>query len=348
MNRDLGQLRVQKLIVHEVPRRLVGISDGGPTLSEIESPITQVVKNFFKEKIVRTLGSRAFDVEFDPATTSPVPELVFDNLGSRKRKFVAMSQEMANHLYSCQVGINPEGLLTVAQVTIEDIRALVILKLEKEEGVRVRQATTDGRMTLSVQHIHDLMLTGKTKVFKVGLFVQEGDSLSTIDGSVCDTQRGYFGTAVAHFFLSQFLGCRLKERPDVTTKQFFEATESFINERVDDPETKARYQVALLAEMNSSRVTVSPTTFALDNLTGRDRQEFLTNLEQLELSSQTFEKDTNLVRTHLARIQILFKSGITVLASPDNIGDQVTIDELENGQTKVEITDELESMRGRR
>jgi hypothetical protein len=140
---------------------------------------------------------------------------------------------MARHLYLCQKGNSPEGLLTVCEVTIADRNGVAILKLEREEGARVELAGTDGKRTFSVQHLHNLMLTGRTKVYKVGLFVQAGDDLSSIEGSVCDTQRSHDST-VAHFFLEQFLGCRLREQSEITTQQFFEATENFINEKITD------------------------------------------------------------------------------------------------------------------
>lgn len=42
-----------------------------------------------------------------------------------------------------------------------------------------------------------------------------------------------------------------------------------------------------------------------------------------------------------------FESGVAVLASPENIGEEVRITELPNGQTKVEVTDRLRKMTGR-
>lgn len=261
---DLGQLRVEKLIVHEVPRHYAADTEGSPILSQIESPLEQTVRNFFKEKIAGTLKRAAYDVEFDPGSTSPMPDLIQRNLEGRGGSFVAMSQDMAAHLHQCQGGPSPEGLLTVVQVKVETRKGLCILKLEKEEGARVRQQRTKGQMTFNIDHIRDLMLTGKTKVFKVGLFVIDG-SKGKIEGAVCDRQRGY-GTMVARFFLSQFLGCRLKERPEITTKKFFDATESFINDEVVDPVKKARYQVALLAELSGTRTDVSLEGFANSNL----------------------------------------------------------------------------------
>jgi hypothetical protein len=221
MDHDLGRLQVKRVIVHEVPYHLAAGASAEPVLSEVESPIDQEVRNFFRERIADNLGSSAYDVEFDASSTSPMPRLVLDGLSTTTTTFVEMSQEMARHLCLCQKGNSPEGLLTVCEVAVASHRGIAVLKLEREQGARVELAATPGGRTFSVQHLRDLMLTERTKVFKVGLFVQTGEDLASIDGAVCDTQRSYDGT-VAHFFLEQFLGCRLREKPELTTKRFFE------------------------------------------------------------------------------------------------------------------------------
>jgi len=55
----------------------------------------------------------------------------------------------------------------------------------------------------------------------------------------------------------------------VTTKRFFDATERFINDDVEDPQEKARYQVALVAEIQNARPSISPEGFANSNIATR-------------------------------------------------------------------------------
>ncbi|MGA9920605.1 MAG: nucleoid-associated protein, partial [Candidatus Dormiibacterota bacterium] len=209
MIQDLGRLRITSVIIHEVPLHSAGHTAGGPIMSEVESPLEADVRTFLRDRIVGSLASAAYEVEVKADSTSPVPGLVIDNLTSSSTGFVAMSQEMANHLYLCQKGSNPGGLLTVCETSLADRRGLAILKLEKEEGARIFQQQISGGRTFRVEHLRELMLTDTTRVYKVGLFVQTGDKRGSIDGLVCDKQRLYNG-GVAHFFLEQFLGCRLK------------------------------------------------------------------------------------------------------------------------------------------
>ena len=329
MRTDIGRLHIEKVIVHDIPSGRVSGAAQPPILSEIESPLRQQLRNYFREKIVRSLTSAAFDVEFDPTTTSPVPDLVLDNLGDQTKDFVAMSRETAQHLYDSQTGVNPPGLLSLAQASVRGRRAIGVLKLEREEGLRLQQSQLEGKSTVNLEHLRDLMLTQKTKVFKVGLFVQMGNTLESIDGAVSDNQRGYYPTTeVADFFLKRFLGCKLREAPEITTKRLFQATEDFIRDVISEPEVKARYEIALLAELSSEAKTFAPRSFADRYLRVADRQVYISFLADVEIAPQPFDKGTDLIDTHLKRIQIDFESGIGVLGKPDTFDDHVKMEDL--------------------
>lgn len=349
MRRDLGRLRIDKIIVHEIPVRPSRGGGSQPVLSDRDSDLTQELKNFFRERITESLASAAYDVCFDPTSTSPVPLLVLDNLGARTTSFVDMSKQLASHLHNCQTGVNPAGVLTVVQASIESIPSLAILKLEKEEGVRVRQQQHQDGVTLSIEHIRDLMLTAKTKVFKVGLFVQEGTELETIHGVVSDKQRGLRPTTeVASFFLEKFLGCQLREAPEITTKRFYAATEAFINQSVADPLAKARYQIGLLAALSSEEADVSPRVFANRFMQLGDRQKYIEWLEASGVPVQPFPKNIALLEPQLHRIHLGFASGISLLATPESFDRHVTMMSLEDGRTRVQVDDKLLSVKGRR
>ena len=185
-----------------------------PTLSEIESPLVPTVRNYIRDRVVGTLARNSFPVVFDPASGSPVPELVMDNLGNQSTPFVEASQDLANHLFQSQTGSNPSGLLIVTQTSMEGVNSLAIMKLEREAGARVAAIRHQGKSTFDVEHLSDLMLTDKTRVFKDGLFVQEGTTLESIAGLVSDTQTAqWYKSDIADFFLRRFLGCKLREEP---------------------------------------------------------------------------------------------------------------------------------------
>src|ERR1700693_4001921 len=105
MASDLGTLAVVRVIVHEIPPRPVRAppsAASGPVLSEIESPLTVGLKNYFRERILTTLTESAYDVLFDATTVSPVPGLVLDHLYLKNTDFVLLSQQIAHHLYQTE------------------------------------------------------------------------------------------------------------------------------------------------------------------------------------------------------------------------------------------------------
>lgn len=346
MARDLGRLRLEKLIIHEIPRRTAS-SNQQPLLSQIESPLTQDNKNYFQQKITRSLTSAAYSVVFDDGSTSPIPGLVLNSLGSQNDNFIDVSIEIAKHLHNCQTRVNPAGLVTVVQASIEEVKALAILKLEKEQGVRMNQELHKGKMTFNIEHIPDLMLTDSTKVFKVGLFVQEGSTLESIEGVVSDKQRSYRPeTEVADFFLKKFLGCKLREEAEVTTKRFYQVSQDFFNQKVVESDAKAHCEIALIAALKSQDSKLHPETFAEENLSVGYRQQYIDFLASHQVGTQQFDKDTTLIESQLKRVKINFESGLAILISGTSevLENQVRVVPLENDQTRVEVEGRLKSL----
>lgn len=259
-----------------------------------------------------------------------------------------MSREMAQHLYNCQTGTNSPGLLAVSEVSIVDAKAFAILKLEKEQGIRVHQEEIGGKITFNIEHLSDLMLTGRTKVFKIGLFISKGTSLEATEGIVSDQQRGYkANTGIADFFLKRFLGCKLKESAEVTTKNFFKATESFINEEVHEAGTKTQYVISLLAVVGNQEETINPRAFAESYLDINHRRPYIDFLERLGVPDRTFNKDIHLIRKHIQRVKLEFENGLILLGTPDALENQAKVTELDNGLIHLEIEDRIKNISGK-
>lgn len=167
----LSLLANNRIIIDEVPRHLRSDTGTSPTYSEEESPLDDQLLVFFTEQLIETVGSSsAYEVEFDLAATSPLPQLVRDFLAESPVDFVGMSKRAAKHLHDAQGGVSPGGLVNSVDCTIGARKAIEILKLEKEEGVRLSQASHQGKRTFDVSYIRDLILTRKTKLLTVGFF----------------------------------------------------------------------------------------------------------------------------------------------------------------------------------
>jgi hypothetical protein len=190
----------------------------------------------------------------------------------------------------------------------------------QETGVQGHQSTVEGMRVFDMQQLNDLMLTQRTKVFKVAVFAQTegGTTLDSIVGQASDEQRGSnTKRGVADFFLVTFLGGKFREVPEQTTARFFKEAVEFLNDdaEVPDPETKFRYQTALVATLNSNNVDVRPRSFADEHLDLEHRDPFIARLEAKEVPLQPFEKDVKLISGQLKKRQVKFDSGLSLVPS---------------------------------
>lgn len=347
---DLGKLQVQRLIVHEVPKRKVREGGQPPLLSERESPLQDDIKAFFRSKIIGTLTSRkAFDVTLGDGSTSPVPGLVkkFLQDADPRPDLVAPSKQVAQHLYMSQTGVNPAGLLTLVAGQLGQQRAVALLKLEKEQGARAHLDTVEGQRTFTIEHLRELMLTEGTRVFKASLFWWN-DPAQMVEGIVSDEQQGYVSeTDVADFFLTTFLGCKLAHDPRRATRDVFVASQDFIN-GLGDPVIKTRYHQALLVEMNSNAASFDPATFAQTHFEINDRKPYVESLEKQNAPTVNLLKDVDLIRTQIRKVQMEFDSGAELTAPPALFEDSDTLTvEKEGVVTKVTIRDTLKELHGK-
>lgn len=343
---DLGTFFIHKVIVHDVPRRTGGTTAEEIVFSEAVSDVTSELKNFFRERMNRSLNKQRYAVERDPAQTSPIPGLVAAVIGD-ENQLVDASQAMAAHLFACQSAVNPAGLVIVCTGVVDAERSVGILKLEREDAIRVEPTGAAGARTFNIAHLRDLMLGKNTKLFKASLFVAPGGDPDAIDGLVSDDQRGYDPrTEVAQFFLSRFLGCRLKTQADVSTKAFFEAGQAWINTLTDEAK-KTRYEVALLAQMNAATRTITPNTFAEQNLEVEDRTPFREFLAEQNAPTGVIDKDTRLIDARIRQMTMaMAESKIRVVGTPDAIDTYVKVNPDGPESPRVEIADRVRDVRG--
>jgi hypothetical protein len=140
----------------------------------------------------------------------------------------------------------------------------------------------------------------------------------------------------------------LKETPELTTKRFWEITEQYINEQIEDPELKGKYLVGLTAEMGANQQAVNPEAFVNNTFKTQDRAPLLALQAGAGIPTTAFPKDTALILSQLKRLQSSFKSGISVLASPQHLGNELAVSETDDGRTRLEVTDDLTNINGHR
>jgi hypothetical protein len=340
-------LKLDDFVVHRIPERS-DPDDDGPVLSEAASPRDSHVFAFFRQRMSGVMASKGLPIEPDTALFSANSRaeevlLAVARLVEDPDELVAASREIGQRLYDAQDGRNPAGILVVARGEIDGQPCVGILKLEHERGVQAEEEhNAAGQLVFRVILHNDLLLTEKTAVFKGAIFRRRSARDTTMIAEASDLQNK---RDLAGFFLTEFLGCRLVDDPPEATRKYFDAAESYLNTQVEDPEKLARYEGALLAQMNSAVTTVDPDRFARDNLDAAEHQAFLDHLKAAGAPTKAFSKDTERIKSRIKRVAYRFDSGIKLAGTPEAMDEHVEIDTSTDG-TRVIVTDEIATMSG--
>lgn len=342
---NLDGFSVGSAVLHDVPAAAEG---GQLTLTDAPIALDDQLRAYFRRKIIKSLELRGLEVVVDPDADPCVRDAVTALLGDDSR-LVEVSQGVGRHLDAVQTGRNSAGLLAVVLGEIDGARCVSLLKLEREQGLRfAMDVDQQGRTVVDLELLRELTLTDKTKVFKTSLFRlgSSGDS-ATMVGRVSDDQRGRGdGEGVAAFFLSTFLGCQLATSPEKATLDFVRATQAFINDGVQSPEKKGRYQVALLAKMQDELSDVRPRDFANASLDQPDRAPFVERVREAGFDPDiTFQKDTSLIK--VGGFKITFRNGMVLVGRREDLEQRVEIRPDDAMQPGAEVNDTIKRLEGR-
>lgn len=342
---NLSSLRIADLVVHNVPQRGAEFED--LVLTEAPIELDDDLRRYFEDKTKASLKERGLQVVADD-TASGTVRVGIATIAADVDALVAASQGFAQHLYDIQTRVNPPGLLVVASGSVDDDGDVVaILKLEREQGLHFTITEVDGRRVVDLEFLRQLTLTDKTRIFKTAV-LRLGDAADPLSlyGSASDDQRGRDQVGVADFFLSTFLGCRLRTNPAKATQDFVLAMQRFINDDVPSAERKARYLVAMQARLDDQALDIAPRNFAQTQLLAQDRSAFLQRITEQGMDpDQAFQKDTSFVKT--AKFRVLFEHGMVLLAARDDLAEgRLEINDAANG-TRVQVNDAIQRLDGR-
>lgn len=339
---DYKRFAAKKVVIHEIPQRFVGGANMQLDLSGVAENLTGQLRPFFDRKLKASLAAHGFDVARDPAGQSAIPDRIVEILKDPKA-LVPSSQRMAEHLHSVQTGVNPAGLLCVATGTCGSRAAVAVLKLERDEGARLRRRGKGKNRSLAMTYLDDLMVTGKTRILKASVFEMTGTTANSLDGRVADDQRGAgYGHDVASFFLSQFLGCKLRVEPRIATRDLFTATEEFINQTVPSPERKAQYTLSLLAQMHSPADDLQPRRFSEDFFENEDQTPYREFLKARDIDpDQPVKKDLSLIENRITRVKMETEEGLMLLGRAELIDERVEVRD-----NQIVIRDQVVTARG--
>jgi hypothetical protein len=337
---DPGRIAVQEFIAHQVPRRRRSESGREPKFSQAVPDRNDRNLDFFTRRLKRTLQQRGQPVETDPRIQDALVPAQLKAYLQDGGDIVGVSQKVATHLCETQPGSHHEreSLFVATRLSIAGQLGLAVMKLEEEEGVHFTTKTVRGKTVLDVELYDNLTLTDNTRVFKAGAFwIDRGG----VYGLVSDDQQGQPGE-IADFFLRRFLACRYQRRPSLTTKDFYEAVETWIDHSTLPDQDKLDAYDALKTEVRSQRRTIDPVQFIADNFAPEHQDALRDHLAQAGVPDAEFDKDLARLGTRPSKSRLKTSTGITITGDADDIKERVS-SEILNGEQVIVIRDVLAS-----
>jgi hypothetical protein len=178
---NLDTFRLSALVVHDVPQP--DDEREGLILTDAEIPLDAQLRGYFERKITQSLTNRGLEAVADANEDSTVRDGVSSVLGD-PAQLVTVSQALADHLDRSQTKRNPAGLLAMGLGRVDEGDVVAVLKLEREQGIRLRIGVVGGHAQVDLEFLRDLTLTDKTKIFKTSLLrLQRGGEASRCTAS---------------------------------------------------------------------------------------------------------------------------------------------------------------------
>jgi hypothetical protein len=345
MTIQLADLQIIDAVIHDVPR-----PETGEPLTLTDGPVAldADLETYFRDKLKESLLGRGLRIQADP----DLPPVVRDNVATIAQdasKHVPASQAMAVHLFELQKKTNSPGLLTVIRARAAGQDLIAILKLEREVGVHVLIDDKGPKRVINLEFLRDLTLTRKTRVFKAAV-VELDDPLDplTMMGLASDDQRSRTeGRGLARFFLLDFLGCQMSASAEQSTKDFWNAAQTFINEDVASPEKQGRYQVAVQAFLEEPEEDLRPETFIQRAIDENDQPKFRQRVKDQGLEpAATVPKDTGLIAKKIAGFRVTFAHGMALIGGREDLEQRVELPS-QNGSGNTQILDSIKNLSGR-
>lgn len=337
---EAATFAIKKLIIHEVPAKAAGTTGGSPNLSEYLLPLDSTLKSFFEDRVKDTMKRQAQPVEEDTGSPSKVASELKTIANAGNAEFLSVSQDVARHLFASQNKTNSDGLLVVANGTTDPGSgrqpAALVMKLETSEGANITRQKQNGKVALAPQHIQDLMLSDKTRVFKAAVVRDDGSGLI---GIVSDHQT----ELGAENFRGQFLGLMLSRSPAIVTRAFSEAVDEWITTNVTDDEQIVKYRTALRIELGNNSKQLSPQNFIATYIDDGDRQLLETHLNQRDVPLAAFEKNVGQLKPRHLKPTFTTKQGIRISGNLDVMQELVEPFTMPDGESVTLIYDTIKS-----
>lgn len=342
---DYARMILSSIVMHQILRSEDDATARFATrLTDEPVVMNEQDKAFLTRRFKTALSGRGIPINEDHSGAAVVPSSL-RTIWSPDADFVVESKTMANHLASVQPGSALEGLLVVAEATVDGDELVLVAKVEHQEAMRIEpMVNAAGHNVFEIERLNDLVFGDLARIYKIAILSRAASSQGMISGELVDEQNG---RGIAAYFLAKFMGMQLREEPAVLTERFLERMTKAINESTLAPDQKLDAQSALVAELRSNASSIEPERFISRHIPQGHGSEIRSLAQEVSTPMARFPKDTSLVASRLSRLRIDLDGDVVILTPPDSVGpgQSVEIDTEPGSENQVTVRGRLRTIR---
>lgn len=359
---ELANLVVERVVLHEVFRRGLDQVRVAPDCGEQIENLDDEATDALRDRVVTAMASptKAVPMSITRVNENATIRHVKDLLNPNLEVYIDGTKVLANRLADEQRSRKiPGGVLVVFHGTYgaPSRRLVCIIKAEVHNGfVRVR----DGQIN-KLQFLKNLMLTAQTKLYKVGLFIEEqeinepensaaGWSAYLYDESLTASNR----YDAAQYFYEGFLGLGFPTSSARQTAKFHELTKVFIQNMNVAEEDKITLHNALVTYLKADQSpTVGVTAFGEAYFGDPEIHDaYARYMLQAGFPDMPVNKDLSDLGNALKSRRVTFKSNIKLSGPSEEFSKLVSIEQIDGDQagdgqiprwTKIIVKDRIQN-----
>lgn len=332
---SFDNLSIRRIVVHEIHKRTDGREIVQPTYGIGLEILDREALEALCDRINSAMGSAARSMELDIVQTGHGSSILLakDLVSADDALFIEQSRAVADNLASAQKRRDlPGGVLIVfTGITGHPSKRIVgIIKAEIHNGF-TRRASDGG--VKSLQFLKDLLLTPQTKLYKIGIFLEQdpqtrdplpaGWRAFIYDDQISASNK----LTAAQYFYEGFLGCGFPETSARKTREFHDYTKDFIKNLDWTEERKTDLHNALITYLRVDQsATVQVSSFAQAYLPdAQTRDSYIGHMLSQKFPEGAVVKDLTEVASALRYRKVTFRSDVKLIAPADKFEALVRI-----------------------
>lgn len=339
---QLLNLSIDRIIIHQVYKRDEDGKKIPPTRSTEYINFDPAALSNFKSRVTEALGtaSKAVQMEIVEQDVNDTSTLVDRMIDQDDDSFAVSSYDLAKKLADAQTTRSiPGGIVVVFSGKQghpqKNFLGLIKAEVHSAYEKKTNQATNE----ISLEYIEEVLLTPASKLYKTAGFFEKAEHVNNSQDlnnkwavMVSDNQINQSeGKAASHYFYSGFLGFGYPETSARTTKQFYEATSSFIGSLpiVEEKKSDLYNALSIYLKVNTSPV-ISSSDFAelyFDDIDTADA--FNSFMEDQGIPTTAFTKDIEHIKTKLKDRKVNFGTNIKITAPSEIFKKLISIETID-------------------